>query len=235
MYSIVCIMPTYNRPNLIQEAIYSVLSQTYKNWELFILHDGPIVREYKTFSDNRIHFSCYKERTASPAILRNILLDKALFTNADYICFLDDDDAFHPEYMEKMADTLQESPEFDAVYCGRSYYTDTFYRGNYMNSVFYPLNVINEILASKKTGYLAMPDVLIRSKVFKDGNVRFHGKTWQFGCEDIDLYTKMHFAGYKFTNLQEYLVKVRWHNSIEPNHSVLRGKKHFEKLGDLRV
>jgi len=233
---VACIMPTYNRPDLIQEAIYSIFNQTYSSWSLHIRHDGPFVREYNIPTDDRIYFSSHKKRTASPATLRNHLLEEVLSLSFDvnHICFLDDDDMFSFDYMEKMVTALENS-NADCVYCGRSYYNDGFYRGNYKNSVFHPIEVVNEILPAGKTGYLAMPDVMAKAHVFKDPQIRFHGRTWQFGCEDINLFSKMYLAGYTFTCLPEYLVKVRWHNSEEPNHSVLRGNNKFERLGDLRV
>jgi len=136
--------------------------------------------------------------------------------------------------MEKMLISLKEQ-RADCVYCGRSYYDDVFSKRKYKNSVQYPLDVIESILKIGKTGFLAMPDILFKFEVFKDNpDIRFHNKTWQYGCEDIDLFSLVYKKGYIFKILKdEYLVKVRWHNSDEPNHSVLRGNNRFERLGDL--
>lgn len=94
------IMPTYNCGRFIQESINSVLAQTYNNWELLIVDDcstddtESIVRGYK---DKRIRY-WRNAQNEGAALTRNKALREA---KGKYIAFLDADDLWLPEKLEK--------------------------------------------------------------------------------------------------------------------------------------
>ena len=95
------IMPSYNTANYIAESIKSVLTQTYNNWELIIVDDcstdntDDIVADFLV--DNRIKY-LKNEQTSGAAISRNRALREA---NGKWIAFLDSDDLWNPEKLEK--------------------------------------------------------------------------------------------------------------------------------------
>ena len=73
------IMPTYNRKNIIQKAITSVLNQTYTNFELIIIDDGSDDGTYdllKSLKDERIRILRH-EKNEGPSYTRNIGLKNA--------------------------------------------------------------------------------------------------------------------------------------------------------------
>lgn len=86
------ITPVYNAEEYIDDAIQSVLSQTYSNWELILVDDCStdnsvkIINKY--LSDTRIKLLMNKVNSG-PAVARNKALDNA---SGDYITFLDSDD-----------------------------------------------------------------------------------------------------------------------------------------------
>lgn len=95
------IMPAYNAEKYIEEAIQSVLKQTYTNWELIIVNDcstdktEQIIKEYQ--EDQRIKlYSLLKNKGVANA--RNVALKKAA---GRYVAFLDSDDIWLPEKLEK--------------------------------------------------------------------------------------------------------------------------------------
>lgn len=94
------IMPTYNAGRYIKESIDSVLSQTYTNWELLIVDDcstddtESVVRSYK---DPRIRYM-RNEHNLGAALTRNRAIREA---KGKYIAFLDSDDMWKPEKLEK--------------------------------------------------------------------------------------------------------------------------------------
>ena len=101
------IMPTYNRAKYISETIGSVLNQTYKHWELIIIDDGSddnteeIVAQ---LNDERIQF--YKAgRTGIVGKLKNIGIEK---TSGEFIAFIDSDDLWATEKLEKQVAALQQ-------------------------------------------------------------------------------------------------------------------------------
>lgn len=101
------IMPTYNCGRFIAESIRSVLSQTYTEWELLIVDDcstdetESIVSSYK---DERIRYM-RNERNMGAALTRNRALREAA---GRYIAFLDSDDLWLPEKLEKQIAFMQQ-------------------------------------------------------------------------------------------------------------------------------
>ncbi len=96
------IMPNYNCENYIRESIDSVLNQTYSDWELLIVDDCStdnsveIIREYCE-RDSRIKLFV-NEKNSGAAASRNLALREA---NGKWIAFLDSDDLWLPEKLEK--------------------------------------------------------------------------------------------------------------------------------------
>lgn len=97
------IMPAYNAERFINDAIKSVLSQTYSYWELLIVDDcssdssATIIKEYVE-ADNRIVYFKTEQPSGSPCIPRNLGIQNA---KGRYIAFLDSDDVWLPHKLEE--------------------------------------------------------------------------------------------------------------------------------------
>lgn len=95
------IMPSYNTAKYIAESIESVMGQTYPYWELIIVDDcstddtDSVVAKY--LSDTRIRY-LKNEKNSGAAISRNYALQEA---KGKWIAFLDSDDVWLPEKLEK--------------------------------------------------------------------------------------------------------------------------------------
>lgn len=99
------IMPSYNTAGYIKDSINSVIAQTYQNWELIIVDDcsadntDEVVR---SFSDSRIRY-IKNEKNSGAAYSRNRALREA---KGKWIAFLDSDDLWFPEKLEKQLDFM---------------------------------------------------------------------------------------------------------------------------------
>ncbi len=100
------IMPSWNTARWISQSIQSVLNQTYKNWELIIVDDcssdntDEVVGAIK---DKRIRY--FKNETnCGAALTRNRALREA---KGEWIAFLDSDDLWAPQKLEKMVAFMQ--------------------------------------------------------------------------------------------------------------------------------
>lgn len=108
--SVTIIMPSYNSENFIIESIESVLAQTYSNWELIIVDDcspddsNKIIAKYID-SDSRIKL-IKLQKNSGPAIARNMAIETA---NGRYIAFLDSDDVWLPNKLEKQIKFMQDN------------------------------------------------------------------------------------------------------------------------------
>jgi glycosyltransferase involved in cell wall biosynthesis len=118
-------MPVYNGMKTLPLAVSSVLNQTYTNWLCIIVNDGSNdgTKEYlDSLQDNRfkiIHFSENKGRPYA----RQAALEAA---EGKYLAFLDADDFYHTEKLEKQVKLLEANPDVDLVSCGNLCYGTNF-------------------------------------------------------------------------------------------------------------
>jgi glycosyltransferase involved in cell wall biosynthesis len=111
------IIPAYNRAQVIAEALQSVLDQTCTDYEIIVVDDGSTdetAEVIRGFTD-RVRY-VYQENRGSAAA-RNRGLQEA---RGDYIAFLDSDDLFTPEKLQKQVEYLQHNPHIGMVYSAYS-------------------------------------------------------------------------------------------------------------------
>ena len=115
------IMPTYNRKNVISEAIDSVLNQTFPNFELIIIDDGSddgteefIKNKYVHYLNNGV-IKYFKLNHAGVCAARNHGLTK---TSGNIIAYLDSDNQWDPRFLEIMINALDKNTNAKCAYCG---------------------------------------------------------------------------------------------------------------------
>ena len=125
-------MPVYNGEKTLPLAIKSIQIQTYQNWKCYIVNDGSTdsTKEIlENLTDPRFVVIHFNENKGRP-IARQTSLDAA---EGEYIAFLDADDIFHPEKLEKQVRILEKHKDVDLVSCGNLCYgnnlTPVSYRG----------------------------------------------------------------------------------------------------------
>jgi glycosyltransferase involved in cell wall biosynthesis len=109
------IIPSYNSAAYMDEAIQSVLNQTFENFELIIVDDcspddtDSVVQKY--LGDKRVS---YYKNSSNLGLSGN--WNKALkFAKGDYIKFLCSDDKFHPQLLEKFVVIMDQYPQVSLV------------------------------------------------------------------------------------------------------------------------
>jgi len=111
------IMPTHNRAHLVRSAIESVLRQTYSNWELLIIDDAStddtqtVIAPF--LNDGRISLHTLSSN-AGGAGARNFGISKA---QGEFIAFLDDDDEWLGNKLEKQLKIFSCFQEIAIVSC----------------------------------------------------------------------------------------------------------------------
>lgn len=114
------IIPTYNRAHMIREALNSVLNQTYKNLEIIVVDDNdPDSKARKDTEKEMLIFSRYSmikyirlSKNHGGAIARN---KGAEIAKGEFICFLDDDDVYHNDKIQKQVEIFLKSKYHLAV------------------------------------------------------------------------------------------------------------------------
>jgi len=99
------ILPTFNRPDLLAEAVKSVLGQTLPDFELLVVDDGSD-QSVGLPNDERIRLITL-DRNYGPAAARNAALRIA---RGRYLTFLDDDDVFTADRLELALQGLAGAP-----------------------------------------------------------------------------------------------------------------------------
>jgi teichuronic acid biosynthesis glycosyltransferase TuaG len=93
------VIPTYNRVGFVQQAIASVIAQTYTHWEIIVVDDGSDDETYCTI--NTVYENQIKvirvEHTGNIAFLRNTGVKSG---SGEWLAFLDSDDLWIPQKLE---------------------------------------------------------------------------------------------------------------------------------------
>lgn len=109
------ITPIYNKSTYIDDTIKSVLSQTYKTWEMLIVDNGSTDGSWekvKQISDSRIHL--LQSPKQGPGAARNYGL---IHAQGEWIQFLDADDLLAPDHLEQQLTMAQKNPDAEIIAC----------------------------------------------------------------------------------------------------------------------
>ncbi len=114
MPTVSVIIPTYNRSNLVKEAIESVLQQSFTDFEVIVVDDGSTDDTHSVvqqISNGRIRYH-YKDNGGQSSA-RNLGLVKA---KGKYIAYLDEDDLWPSDYLETVVRQLDTKEDYGATY-----------------------------------------------------------------------------------------------------------------------
>jgi glycosyltransferase involved in cell wall biosynthesis len=103
------IIPTYNREKLLKQAIGSVLSQRYQNFEVFICDNGSSDSSYEMvmdFKDSRIFWLDGSILPKHPGAMRNLGINNS---RGEILCFLDSDDQWKESHLTNIYNHLNNS------------------------------------------------------------------------------------------------------------------------------
>lgn len=124
------VTPTYKRSEKLPRAIESVLAQTYKQIEMFVVNDNEPDDEFTQYvkditakyaSDPRFHL-VIQEKHINGAVARNVAIRQA---KGEFIAFLDDDDWWEPNKIELQVAKMNELAEdWGGVSCRISRYNN---------------------------------------------------------------------------------------------------------------
>ena len=196
----------YNYSKFIEKSIKSALSQTYKNFELFIIDDGSTDNSKKIiekFSNNQKVRIIYKKR--SGLINTNNVAIK--IANGEFITRLDADDWLDPNFLNIMVNKALQNKRIAMVFC--NYYL-TNYKGEITNQFL--RHDFNKAKLKDQPAHGACS--LIRTNLLKE----IGGYDEQFKCQDgVDLWFKL-IKKYKVEQINLPLFYYRQHaNSLSSN------------------
>jgi len=200
------ITPTYNRADLLAEAISSVLQQSYRDLELIIVDNGSTDHTrtiVDSFRDPRIRYF-YQGNSGSPVSPRNRGFSKA---RGDIICTLDSDDVWLPEKLCLQVAEFLRCPSVGLVY------TDCFLmdgsgriRGLY--SDYHPPHQGDVLEALLRCNFIPAVTVAMRKRLLDEFGPQNEA---YLIAHDLELYLKIANA-YPVAYISQPLAKLRVHN-----------------------
>ena len=223
------VIPTYNRADLLEEVLRSVLQQTYQDFEVIIVDDGSTddTRERVAAfqSDPRVRYIYQENRGLAGARNTGIRASQG-----DYIAFLDDDDIWLRDKLEKQMSLMTANDQADVVYCDFRFVdlvgnllTKQYQRPASRGTLYEDLMYSNVIAGSGSA-------VLIRAKCFAEVGLFDEDLP---ACEDQDLWRRMALAQHNFVYLDEVLLYIRWHTwnmQKDPERMAIAKLRYLEKL-----
>ena len=212
------IIPVYNKGPYVVKALESVLGQTFRNFEIIVVDDGSaddsFAKAKAALEGAPVAYRLLRQPNSGVSTARN---NGVAASSGDYICFLDADDWWEKEFLEKMDGLIRDYPE----------------AGIYGTNYFYVKNGRSHVcIGNVETGYInycrvyaqemVMPltsiSVAIPRHVFDEmGGFRPHLKLG----EDFDLWIKIALK-YKVAFLNEALS-----NYYQDSDAAWRGVGHL--------
>ena len=201
------VIALYNKESHIQSTLESVLTQTFKDFEIIVVNDGSTdgsTSVVKSINDSRIHYVSQENKGASAG--RNTAISKA---SGQYIALLDADDLWQPNYLETIQQLILSYPKesvfatavtletmsnsIPSVYSIKNIKDKQVYVVDYFES-----STINSLLTSSST--------VLHQRVFEEiGNYDTSIKSGQ----DTDLWIRIGLH-YKVIFINEALVRYRY-------------------------
>ncbi len=121
MVNISIIIPIYNGEKYIERCMESLLNQTYQEFEIVLIDNNSNDRSYaicKRYAEFTKKVVLFQEMKPGPGCARNRGLSVA---KGRYITFLDCDDYWESDYLEKMIKAAEANSDLDLILCGRFY------------------------------------------------------------------------------------------------------------------
>ncbi|SHO46899.1 glycosyltransferase family 2 protein [Desulfopila aestuarii] len=196
-YPVSVIIPTYNREKFLSESIQSVLSQSCLPAEIIIIDDGSTdaTREcvLSFVESSPVSLSYVYQENRGPAAARNLGIMNATH---DHIAFLDSDDLWHPNKLQKQYGLMLQNPHFKISHTREKWLR----RGEHLNQKKKHLPRHGDIYKHcLKLCAVGMSTVMMKKELFSE--VGLLDETF-LCCEDYELWLRV-AARYPFLLVDE--------------------------------
>lgn len=210
------VISTFNRCDKLRRAIDSVLAQSFKDIEIIVVDNASTdqtTQMIKEITDERIQYVRHSSNLGGPAA-RNTGIRMA---RADLVAFLDDDDEFKPEKLEKQVRKMQESEaRVGLIYAGAEIFDEKQGRVTLVNPPRYKGNVYERLLLS--TILSSVSSVLVKKECLNKVGAFDETLT---SCQDWDMWLRI-AKEYEFDYVDETLVRINMHGEqISTNYAAL--------------
>ncbi len=197
------LLPVYNSEAYLSDAIESILSQTFINFELIILNDGSTDNSEAVISEFKDHRIIYIHSVTNEGLINT--LNKGIdLCRGKYIARMDADDVSAAERLQLQYDLMENNP--DVIVCGTGIINfDINKKEDVVNVYENDTDLKVELIFSCP---FAHPTVLIRTDIIHNRKIRYN-QDFKF-AEDYELWTRLCNEG-KMRNINLPLLRYRKH------------------------
>lgn len=195
-------MPVYNAGEYLREAVESILSQTFGDFELIIINDASpdgsaaVMAAYAQ-QDTRVHIFTHDSNRGLPTALNTGLRN----ARGKYIARMDQDDIAVPDRLEAQYVFLEEHADIAVLGGGYAPFNERGQRAE----IFHPTSSIELAWRFVSDSYFCHPTVMFRREI-----VEKVGNYPNVGAEDFAFFSKI-IRQYRCANLRKILVAYREH------------------------
>ena len=172
---------TYNRPDLLREAVLSILNQTYRNFELLIGNDyikTPVTFDTLGINPNpRVKILNYSSNLGENGNMNHLLN----LAQAEWFVWLADDDVFHHSFLEATLNTVSDEDDVVAVYSGHAVgnlNSDFFNDIDLCRSVNFPASAFIPKYVSKEIELIGCYGLMKTEKLKEIGGIPHLGSSF---------------------------------------------------------
>lgn len=203
------IIPTYNHGKYISEAIDSVLSQICEPFEIIVIDDGSTDNTTEIIKPYLSRIQYLQQKNGGISSARNTGIQQA---KGNYLAFLDADDKWSHDKLQRQIQAMQKNPELDMVF------------GHVQQ--FYCPQISMEAKAKIKCPDAIIPAIIPPAMLIKASSfhrVGYFDLQWTTG-EFIDWYIKAQAAGLKGIVLNDLILYRRIHDG----HANVRQRRNYQ-------
>jgi glycosyltransferase involved in cell wall biosynthesis len=218
------IIPTYNSAKYVERTINSVFQQSYQLFEIIIVDDfssdfDHLKKKIEKYSDNRIKlFRLPKKKNGSAARNFGVQISKG-----DYIAFLDSDDEWFPEKLEKNLKFTREFVDIDFLLYHKAIIYGSYKtkigpkRGIRVNERVSDYNYLHSNIMT--TCSMFMPKKTALKLLWDERLDRHQDPAYCLTAESI---------GVKFVYMDEVLTKINWNSNTTKRKNLITWKRSYK-------
>lgn len=239
--SVAVVVPHFNRPDLVRDALLSIHAQTIKPAEILLVDDGSSPQNQdKLRSLSHLATIIISPQNAGISAARNL---GAHHARAQWLAFLDDDDLWFPDKQERQIRYLESHPDVQALGGGATIRDADGHEEYWGEANTYEITLAHALCytASMSPSLLIRRDVFLKIGGF-DTHLR-HMEDYEFGIRLLASGCKTHFLAeplFVYNRGGHQQASVQWTRMYRGEMAVLNlhadlGRKEFGPTGLIRL
>lgn len=206
------IIPTFNQANLLSKALSSVLSQSFKNYEIIVIDNFSDDSTYdivKSFENTNLIYKKIKNN----GVIAKSRNEGIKISNGKWLAFLDSDDYWYPERLEVVSNLLKENDNYEVI-CTDELIVDKI-RGKKKIWNYGPFTNDFYKHLLEKGNCVSTSASIVKKEFLLKQNILFNEQSNFITAEDYDFFMNLAFRKAKFKFIPRVLGEHLFHDQSQ--------------------